>query len=750
MSTSTTAPLTEKNLNMLALELGPRVGHPLFANPTVMDFVAQQAALARANEASTLELPNTVPGRAAATDSESNRREGRAKQSNHKGAEAPAVVRSISPLMQARKATRKSHPADEAQTRAEQSAKETRSKYRTHVERDQIREEQEAKERRVQRKERRQAKALIVRDASTTAAQKMKQKNLKRKKRKTARQDRDDTDSSIHDTEHADQEDSGSEQGHSRDKDVRAAKKRNKVKLTAMKKLDRPKSVAPDKRITLAPQKVGVFNKGVASAKTKASSAGRKRVKAADLVFSELKFLSKPAKSKGISRQLRAGEESDDSDQDGEAEQDGDTEDWSQDNTDEEQHLPRTKAKADHDSKYFGASSSRTAQKSAIDAEIRRLAKARTSNRRRHKYEQTDDDLTDPPTDGLQTDELDGSSAWANQAVQWDRPSHQTQGATPSLLAPEHAPSPATQPRSHSWPMPALDAISAPPDDPYLTQLRPPESANAWRRELLPESSARVLPRPRLYARLPARKQGGSRQVGELGMETMSFPPALRLDHLGNNEPPWSTEAGSVAQSRLQVPTDGDFVGQHAPVAQDPHDVEPWMDQGEHPVTFLAQKGEGWAPRTSFVANPYGPHSFLEVGQEQHRDFATDIMDPALATHNERLQLHQPIWNDQDGTLHTGYSSRQLVDPRLFGANLPVQHEHLPVRGYAEDRYLEQELPSWRISPDLPGETIVDDALNNTQVGISEQPTEKKARVAEEISGVSATQLQHFWEPFRT
>ncbi|CAD6887591.1 unnamed protein product [Tilletia laevis] len=725
---SSSALLTENNLRALAS--GASTAH------TVLDFVAGQAALIP-----TASLPKDKVATLTADKRNANEEDGHAHMDDQADRRRPQ-----SPMLEARTSAKRRAEPEHDRSADDRSldddrvlktrSKEKRATSEKKADKETEREKREVEERLQQRKERRQAKALIVRDSSTTAAQKIRQKNSQKKGKKRA-----ESESSISFSE--DEDDSGDAKRKKKMKQkkkgkekedsnsLKTARKRNLTNLAAMELLDKPKSITKERRITLAP-KTGVFNKGVASRKSK--------VPTADLVFSELKFFNKDG-----TRQPN-GEDST-ADEDEEVRED--TEAASMHSA----HSNRLRrAKEAGSSRFFKRNPSRASVEESdretdedggkVSTRRPKDGVLRATQFRSNSAEEVEQDDDRRIGDGHQrhTERMDA----CQQGPTYSPSAHKF--PEPELALP-------VQPRSSSWhaaePTFSNEPSSAFPTHSYLTDLCPTQPANAWRRDhhiARPERQCAQHVQPRLYA-----------------SQSTQQAPHFRGDVLEPSRVPLSHPVARSFPPMTQHTRSEQMLGMPGQVGIG-HDDTEWTDHEHQPSqiqrTYETGHGDYRAccdvpTESAGVGHHYDYSQAAGEGlydaQGQPRNLPLDFPQGIVNSHTF-TDRYEPLLDDRiDCVAHPEHMLIEPTYPNAFASTARQVH-------YAEEdstpASLQEPLPSWRMTYDEDSE--VSQHLRQRDVSTVDTNAtscfgaEPLPRADEDILGVTASQLQSFWEPFRT
>ncbi|KAK0528219.1 hypothetical protein OC835_004740 [Tilletia horrida] len=767
-SASAGTALTEKNLLALAAAPSNQSHAQLpIAHRSVLDYVAEQAALLVAQSASPRPDQHDAKHKPAAN---ADRRKGKALA--QAGTEVRGDRKSPSPFMEARiapKSKAREHPTDTSRSRREGEADDSdcgdgaqdnpeKRLQRRRIERDREREQREAEERLRRRKERRREKALIVRDGSRTAAQKLKERNARRNVDRAQDSGRSDCASDV------DIESDGDKEGRKKRKKKKADSKSHEAQprktarkhsstMAAIVALDRPKSVQQGQRLTIAPT-LGVFNKGVASSRTRPdASSRRQKVPTSDLIFSELKFFGKPSASVSSSgRQKEAPHGNED------AESSDSVPPRRSSRTQAEEQL--TDAGADErSSRFFKKGTFRMP----------------TAKDRRN---------TDHQNDGVEDGELSQGDR-SSVAIEWSpSPPVERHARTPchqradieSLAEEEDIPQARSHPEHHhaqdssskrpsgltAEPSHQQDAIWRDADvqeNSYLNELAIAPPANAWRREHgRPRAgeSERMCrpPLPRLYTRIDMAQdqckvsfnnealESGAQPIFDVG-QCASRAPSVEYDGADSGMPYFEEEEQSHVDDMTDKYADDDA---------------PPLHRRRMPLTDSCQLNQ--AAEGAMGPAPRLPSDF------EHRQSDPALHHPTISpffralqasTGEPERQFHRAPWENAASNLHFGEAAeaagddflkndRMGKDPHLF-----VEALHSAVNTYptAFPTFL---APSARPSWCIRDETVIEDSpvVAPRSPLASVLPLQRATLADGEVMGLQASQLQSFWEPFRT
>ncbi|KAE8221931.1 hypothetical protein CF319_g4794 [Tilletia indica] len=710
---STSAPLTENNLR--SLTSSALTGH------TVLDFVAGQAALVPASS-----QPNKEAAQADRTQ-------------NTVAERGTDCRRPQSPMLEPRIATkRKAVPnreesVDEQRSEGSQLLKVRSTKKRAHSEKEVDREKREVEERLKQRKERRREKALIVRDSSTTAAHKIRQKNSQKKGKKraepfstSASSAEEDEDEGSNDSDKGRKKQKkkkklGKEEGNS----LKSARKRNLANLAAMELLDKPKSITKERRITLAP-KTGVFNKGVASRKSK--------VPTSDLVFSELKFFNHSAQRT--------------KDEDSAIDDEDEVHDQTETASAHSAYSNRIRRSREAgSSRFFKAPPSRPSpiesecETEGDDAEVYTRTQTRTAL-----------NVAGVELDACrQAEHDDACRVDAGVQVQTHTPS------TQHTLAPEFA-SPA-QVRSSSWHAPGISSTNelsnALPGHSYITDLCPTQPANSWRREhhlARPERQRSQQIQPRLYAYQSLHQAPHFR--GDV-LEPSRNPPPSRVAQSfppSTYHPPLGQTLGSFPTPACEVEVDQgagqwNYPEHQASLPRNAHEWQQGSYQSCNDFPPECLHTECRDTRGHYAQHPIATFDAYP-SESQQRNVSADYPQSVAPSYNfaareEPLREHQPdIFGEPDQM-----QGRSAIPEACVPAAFQTDEQCYSVHG-------EERLPSWRMAydedsnePQTSSEHRFPSISTEHVSGVGH---ERPPRAVEDILGVKASQLESFWEPFRT
>ncbi|KAE8209855.1 hypothetical protein CF327_g6210 [Tilletia walkeri] len=711
---STSAPLTENNLR--SLTSSALTGH------TVLEFVAGQAALVPASS-----QPNKEAAQADRTQ-------------NTVAERGTDCRRPQSPMLEPRIATkRKAVPnreesVDEQRSEGSQLLKVRSTKKRAHSEKEVDREKREVEERLKQRKERRRKKALIVRDSSTTAAHKIRQKNSQKKGKKraesfstSASSEEDDEDKESDDTDKEKKKQKkkkkkvGKEEGNS----LKSARKRNLANLAAMELLDKPKSITKERRITLAP-KAGVFNKGVASRKSK--------IPTSDLVFSELKFFNQPAQ--------RTNDEDSAIDDEDEVHEQTET---ASAHSAYSNRIRRSREAGS--SRFFKAPPSRP---STIQSEPETEGDDAAVYMRRQKC---------VAPDGAEVELETGRHPEQDDPCRVDA-GVQVQTHTPSMhhnVASDFA-SPA-QVRSFSCHTPGISSSNelstTVPNHSYITNLCPTQPANSWRREhhlARPERLRSNQIQPRLYASQSSHQAPHFR--GDV-LEPSRNPPPSRVAQSfppSTYHPPLGQTLGFFPTPAVEVEVDQgagrwSYPEHQASLSGNAHEWQQGNYQSCDGLPLECLETECRDTRGHFEEYPIATFDSYH-SESQQRNASVDLpqrVAPAynFAAREEALYEHQTENFGEPVQMQGRSAIPEACVPAVF------QNDEQCYSVHGEER-----LPSWRMAYDEDSnepQTSSEHRFPSISTEhVSGVGRERPPRAVEDILGVKASQLESFWEPFRT
>ncbi|KAE8254513.1 hypothetical protein A4X13_0g3391 [Tilletia indica] len=710
---STSAPLTENNLRSLASSAP--TGH------TVLDFVAGQAALVPASS-----HPNKEAVQADTVQNTAAER-------------GTGCRRPQSPMLEARIATkRKAVPnreesVDEQRSEGSQLLKIRSTKKRAHSEKEVDREKREVEERLKQRKERRRAKALIVRDSSTTAAHKIRQKNSQKKSKQRAESVSTSASSSEDDEdEESDDSDKGKKKqkkkkklGKEEGNSLKSARKRNLADLAAMELLDKPKSITKERRITLAP-KTGVFNKGVASRKSK--------VPTSDLVLSELKFFNQPAQRTN--------------DEDSAIEDEDEVHEQTETASAHSAYSNRIRhSREAGSSRFFKAPPSRPSpiqsesETEGDDAEVYTRRQDRTAPNSAEVNLNTD----------RQAEQNDPCRVDAGvQVLTHTPPLHHNHA--PELASP-------AQVRSSSWHAPDISSSNelstALPGHSYITDLCPTQPANSWRREhhlARPERLRSNQIQPRLYASQSSHQAPHFRgdvlepsRNPSLSRVAQSFPPSIYHPLLGQTLGSFPTPACEVEVD--QGAGQWNYPEHQASPPRNAHEWQQGSYQSYNDFPPECLDTECRDTRGHYAQHPIATFDAYP-SESQQRNVSADYPQSVAPSYNfaareEPLREHQPdIFGEPDQM-----QGRSAIPEACVPAAFQTDEQCYSVHG-------EERLPSWRMAydedsnePQTSSEHRFPSISTEHVSGVGH---ERPPRAVEDILGVKASQLESFWEPFRT
>ncbi|KAK0555367.1 hypothetical protein OC846_001207 [Tilletia horrida] len=750
-----TVPLTEKNLH--ALTLDPNI---VSQGRTVLDFVAEQATIPRCDLGGGLPLgdevhifPNTVedtlPKTAPSTHLDNT-------HDNPVAVQLP-TREGASPLLKSRLSARQAIVRDDtsisdadSRSKVRRSSKQ-KKKDRSLEERGSDRERRETAERLLQRKERRREKSLIVRDASTTTAQKIRRKNTEKRQQKqggrATRNDVENEDESGSSTSSA--ETSHDDEHSSRGRKLKKARNHNKAHLTSMKMLEKPQSIRQDGRITLAP-KLGVFNKGAASSRTKAvhKPSRRSKIPPSDLVFSELKFLQN--KRGSIQRKTK-----------------GDSSQGSEDQS--EGHRSKKQRKHAQSDSTFSEDTSHGPAPNTHETESR-------------SFESKSHDvkiLSERPISVGSSASIPGAPASAASIQEGHRPC--LNGRDMWLREDQHFKHYADARYAQ-----AADSITnrdyaAQHTDAYITQLVPAQPANAWRRQHMscPQERCFALPQPRLYAHVLADTmrppQARNDQQPHVPFKAHVLEPcqSLRASGLGSRSspPPMLKNPHHPHQT---IPAEAGFqpTGEshsHSRYGQTDR-YTPASESGYEPVDVPLSRRNGSGHME--LSTPLQLEDDCLEDRRQHHFFAENngVLGLNLAQNALRYAEDQEAPETEPYQSPHDYQQQWETDAQpatgvvghLHDAKLQALRYRQEQDDQADSSFedgdttlmpLNDPLPSWRVT------ARESEPRDDSKPAQSRPATAQTAAALphhdgisdhDQVAGVHNHQLHGFWEPFRT